>query len=97
MKSFFIKVPIYEVIVKVTVGDKSLTGVSGRAYSVADGMYWLRFRDAKAKDLHNTLAHECQHLVFVILDRAGMKLCHETQEAYCYLMGFMCEQIYKKI
>ena len=98
MKEFFIKVPIYDVIVKVTVGDKTLTKDAGNVTIASDGCYWLRVNESRrSPDFYNTIGHEVQHLVFEILDRAGMKLCRETIEAYTYLSGFLHQYIYKKL
>jgi hypothetical protein len=100
VKEFFIKVPIYDVIVKVTVGDKSLApDDAGQAMVVEGGCYWLRVRQNRrdGDEFYASLGHELQHVVFEILDRAGMAMCRPTIEAYCYLSGFLQKEIFKKL
>jgi hypothetical protein len=98
MKSFIIHVPIYEVYVKVVFGDTSIPKDHlAEVIGTSEGCYLMRFRiSAKSPDFKNTLAHEMFHLVFKILDRAGMKLTNESQEAFAYLQGYLVEQIYKR-
>lgn len=47
--------------------------------------------------MFNTIAHESLHATEMILDRIGMKLNKKTDEAYCYLNGYIVEQIFKEI
>lgn len=43
------------------------------------------------------LSHEIFHLVTLILDQRGIKFSFDCDEAYAYYIGFITEQIYKKI
>lgn len=47
--------------------------------------------------MFNTIAHESLHATQMILDRIGMKLNKKTDEAYCYLNGYIVEQIMREI
>ena len=42
---------------------------------------------------HDTIVHELHHLVFYILDSIGMKLTHDTMEAYAYLQCYLDRSI----
>lgn len=45
-----------------------------------------------------TLQHEIFHAVTYVLDRMGMKLVlRKSDEAYSYLVGYLTEQIYKRL
>lgn len=43
------------------------------------------------------LAHELFHVVDFILRRIGIELGDDSFEAYAYLIGYLTEQIYKRI
>lgn len=45
----------------------------------------------------NTIAHESLHAVEMVLNRIGMKLNSKTDEAYCYLLGWIVEKIMEEI
>lgn len=47
--------------------------------------------------MFNTIAHESLHATEMILTRIGMKLNRKTEEAFCYLHGYIVEQICKEI
>lgn len=47
--------------------------------------------------MFNTIAHESLHATEMILTRIGMKLNRKTGEAFCYLHGYIVEQICKEI
>jgi hypothetical protein len=99
VKEFFIKVPIYDVIVKVTVGDKELDPDDAGEVKAFSGCYWLRVRHTRrdGPEFHASLGHELQHVVFEILDRAGMEMTRPSIEAYCYLSGFLLKETMKKL
>lgn len=46
---------------------------------------------------YGTLAHEIFHAVAFIMDRVGMVLCRQSDEAYAYLIGYVTKEIYKRI
>lgn len=99
MKKYVINVPIYESVLFLTVGDKSVDVDDEAVLSViSDGSFRLKIRDSrKSANLLNSIVHETNHLTFFILDRAGMNLCLETTEAYAYLNGYLFEEIYKRL
>jgi hypothetical protein len=39
-----------------------------------------------------TLSHECFHAVEYIMEERGMRLVHETSEAYAYLLGSLVKR-----
>lgn len=43
------------------------------------------------------LAHEIFHAVTFILNRIGMSLTEQSDEAYAYLIGYITKEIYKRI
>lgn len=44
----------------------------------------------------NTLVHECGHLAFAVMDNTGIPVdCVEHQEAYCYLLGYIADELHK--
>ena len=43
----------------------------------------------------STIAHECLHLVMIILNRLGSFVDYDNQEPACYLVGYITEQVYK--
>jgi len=43
----------------------------------------------------STIAHECLHLVMIILNSIGSFVDYENQELACYLAGYITEQVYK--
>lgn len=40
------------------------------------------------------ISHECFHLTHSTLDRAGLFLSHQSEEAYAYLLQWFIEQVY---
>jgi hypothetical protein len=56
-------------------------------------MYELRDTPA----WYGHLAHEIFHAVEFLMDRIGMKLTNESDEAYAYLISYLTEEIYKKL
>jgi hypothetical protein len=56
---------------------------------------YLKGQD-KAK-LAGTIAHECFHCAMFILDRAGLTVNWNSDEAYAYLISFLTEKITKFI
>lgn len=56
-------------------------------------MYELR----DTPEWHGNLAHEIFHAVEFILERVGMKLTIDSDEAYAYLIGYITTEIYKHL
>lgn len=46
---------------------------------------------------HNTIAHECLHLVMCLTEYMGIQTTYESHEATAYLMGFVAEKVYQCI
>lgn len=40
-----------------------------------------------------TLAHEIFHIACYIMEKAGISLCHESDEAYAYLIGYITKKV----
>ena len=57
-----------------------------RMYELRDTPHW-----------YGNLAHEIFHAVEFIMERIGMELTIKSDEAYAYLIGYLTEEIYKKI
>jgi hypothetical protein len=84
------------------IGGKWKVRVEGasavHAHFTKDGVIgsaiWIGNPDDDA-DFAGTVVHECLHGVFRQLESKGMVLNESTQETYCYLLGWMVEQIHK--
>ena len=46
---------------------------------------------------YGTLAHEIFHAVDFIFKRIGITLSEDSDEAYAYMIGYLTEEIYKKL
>lgn len=46
---------------------------------------------------YGTLAHEIFHAVDFIFRRIGITLSEDSDEAYAYMIGYLTEEIYKKL
>jgi len=44
---------------------------------------------------HNSIAHECHHLLCILLKDKGSYVSIENQEPTAYLAGYIAEQVYK--
>ena len=66
----------------------------GRCESIID----FKLKLKKDSFSMNTIAHECQHVTFDIMEYIGMELDYKTNhEAFCYLMGHVTEKVYEII
>lgn len=45
----------------------------------------------------STLAHECLHLGYAILDHRGVEVCPRNHEALAYLVGWLTEHVNQKV
>jgi len=41
-----------------------------------------------------TLVHEIGHAAFFILETAGVKVSADDSEAYCYLLDYLCKELF---
>ena len=65
-------------------------GSIGRSALLSSGQVVLWGSDANDK---GTLAHEIFHCVCFIMEKVGICLCHESDEAYAYLIGFITNKV----
>ena len=66
----------------------------GGVCGFTDGMDCFIY--VRSKNRVKELVHESNHAVFHILDKCGLTLSYETQEAYCYLLEYLIGEILKK-
>lgn len=45
----------------------------------------------------NSITHESLHITHMIMDRIGMKLNFKSDEAFCYLNGYINQKIFEEI
>lgn len=103
-----IKVPIYDFAkIKVIITDKVLELSIMKAVVEENddffkgivftrkGTYYMVLNMQRLTHPNTTIPHECAHLVFDILDTAGVKLGRKSEEAYTYLLGYLTEEVYK--
>lgn len=70
----------------------------GRTAMLDGNQTILRLKDVPISVTdYGTLAHEIFHAVVFILDRVGIELCRQSDEAYAYLIGYITKEIYKRI
>lgn len=62
----------------------------GRSAYLNSGQVVLWISNTKDK---GTLAHEIFHVVCYIMEKVGISLCHESDEAYAYLIGFITNKV----
>lgn len=77
--------------------DKSNT-CQGRAIMLESNqsILWLR-KYPKSHIDYGYLQHEIFHLVEMLFERIGIKLCRKSAEAFAYQVQFLTENIYKKL
>lgn len=103
-----IKVPIYDFAkIKVIVSDKVLDIPILKTVVEEDddffkgivftrkGTYYMVLNMQRLTHPNTTIPHECAHLVFDILETAGIKLGRKSKEAYTYLLGHLTEEVFK--
>lgn len=68
------------------IGDNTL----GRSAILNSGqiVLWIQNTDDKG-----TIAHEIFHIAYYIMERVGISLCHESDEAYAYLIGYITNKV----
>lgn len=78
--------------------EVSLEGCQGRCVMFKRGEIILRLKTyPKTPTEYGNLAHEVFHAAEFLLRRINMPLTYESDEAYAYLIGYITEEIYKKI
>jgi hypothetical protein len=86
----------------VDTTDKGITDYTpsarGRCIMFEGGQTLIRiYRYDKSCDFYGHLAHEIFHAVEFIMDRIGMKLVRESDEAYAYLISYLTTEIHKRL
>ena len=56
-----------------------------------NNMWFIAFN--KNKISNGTIAHECLHATFRILQRKGIMYSEETEEAYAYMIDFLVSKV----
>jgi len=54
-------------------------------------------KDTNSNYMVNMITHETLHATQMIMETIGTKLTEETDEPFCYLNGYINEQIFKQI
>ena len=62
----------------------------GRSAYLNSGQTALWLPNAEDK---GTLAHEIFHIACYIMEKVGICLCHESDEAYAYLIGYITNKV----
>jgi len=65
-------------------------------FSTGQTLLWLKNKPKSISDLA-TLQHEIFHCANFILNRVGIQLDDNSDEAYAYLIEYLTKQIYKEI
>lgn len=70
----------------------------GKAYTGEECIPFIRLKNYpfSLRD-HGTLAHEIFHIAYFILNKSGMPLTEDSEEAYAYLIDYLTKIIYSKI
>lgn len=53
---------------------------------------WLLSNEDKG-----TMAHEIFHIAYFIMEKVGIGLCHKSDEAYTYLIGYITSKIEEEL
>lgn len=70
----------------------------GRAIMFSGGQTMIRTKNLpKTVRDYGVLQHEIFHAVVFILERVGMKLTPESDEAYAYMIEYLTVQIFKNL
>lgn len=103
-----IKVPIYDFAkIKVIVTDEVLNipivkevldegddHFKGIVFTKKEYYYVVLNMDKMDKP-NSTIPHECAHIVFSIMQDAGIKVCRKSEEAFTYLLGYITNMVYQ--
>lgn len=86
----------------VDVGDANIKSHSttnrGRCVIFESGQTLIRmFQLKNTPEWYGFLQHEVFHAVEFIMERIGMRLTIDSDEAYAYLIGYLTTEIYKRI
>lgn len=85
----------------LTYTKQKIKDCSGKSIELSNGnvILWFNRNDWKEDPAHyaNTISHEALHATQMILEKIGMKLNRKSEEAYCYLQGYIVEKIFEQI
>lgn len=66
-------------------------------YMTNDYQHLIRIAEMETqKELINTVSHELLHFLSGMLRHKGLHMTEETEEAFCYLQGYLMEETYEK-
>lgn len=77
--------------VKVNYGAKVLNLSNGNV------IMYIPHNYVEPNFVLNTITHESLHITHMIMDRIGMKLNFKSDEAFCYLNGYINQKIFEEI
>lgn len=80
------------------VDEEFLCKYTARTVMFSGGMTAIHFTFwPERASQYALIAHEIFHAVCFLMGNLNMKLSHENDEAYAYLLQYITEQIYKKL
>lgn len=77
-------------------GIEDLLGRADSPHNTGPSVLYVRDFPVDPEGM-NTLVHEVTHVTDGIMARKGVPNCDETREAYCYMNGWLTEQILKRV
>ena len=71
----------------------------GRTINIKEGNVVIYIPNNLKYDFYipNIITHEVLHATHMIMDRIGLKLSFESDEAFCYLNGYINQKIFEQI
>ncbi len=95
-----LKKELSKLLPKTDIDDFDSLIFSGTGKSVMfpnnQTLLWLKY-EPHEPILLGTLNHEIFHCACFILERAGIKYCEDSDEAYAYLIAYLTGVIYSKL
>lgn len=71
---------------------------NGRTVMFQGGQMCIRmFRPINTPEMAGALAHEIFHCVEFLMRRVNVKLCHKSDEAFAYAIGYLTSKIYEQL
>jgi hypothetical protein len=95
---FYQGIPAKEVVasmkkhLRMNYDAEKLLPIAGRSMSYNDGEFVI-YMKFKSKKHISTLAHECLHVTNMILERAGVRVDLDNDEAQAYLLGWLMKKL----
>lgn len=91
---------LFKLLRKKGISDPEECKIHGNARCVmfAGGQTVVRLKSIpKMPHEFGWLQHEIFHAVEFLLNRIGVELCRQSDEAYCYLIEYLTKEVYKRI